>query len=189
MSDMNVVALIGRLGRAPECRHNDNGNAFSFLSLANTKKWRDRESGQQQERTAWLPVLLTGKDAENAAKYLVQGQEVRITGELQTRTKQENGKDITEVYVKAITIDYGAKPQGVGGDRSGGHHSTGGNHGGNNGGGRRGAPPQGRPGGGAPRSAPPQRENGGSDAGNGGGNFGDWDDDIPFDRFQRGMIA
>lgn len=168
---INNVVLIGRLGRAPELRHNGNNKAFAFLSVANTKKWNDQQSGQAQEKTNWIPVLANGKAAENAAQYLVQGQEVRIVGELQTRTKDINGQNITEVYVKAILIDYGQKPQGNGG----GNQNTGGNNGNN----QRSSSPQGGNGGNNQRPAHQQGGNGGGN--NGGMNDPDsWDDDIPF---------
>ncbi len=91
---INKVILIGNLGSAPELRHLESGKAVAKLSLATTDGWKDKATGQQQERTEWHRVALFDRLAEIAQQYLQKGSKVYIEGRLQTTKWQDNdGKD------------------------------------------------------------------------------------------------
>jgi single-strand DNA-binding protein len=153
---INKVILIGNLGADPETRAMPSGSQVANLRIATSESWRDKTSGEQQERTEWHRVALFGRLAEIAAEYLRKGSQVYIEGSLRTRKwqdKQGNERYSTEII--------GNEMQMLGG--------------------RGGAGAGGAPGASAPsRSAEPSyaEESGGSSAGSGRGE--DFDDDIPF---------
>ena len=100
---VNKVILVGFLGQDPEIRYIPNGSAVAGLSLATSETWRDKQTGEEKERTEWHRVVLFGKLAEIAGEYLRKGSQVYIEGQLQTRKWQDNsGVDrwTTEVVVK-----------------------------------------------------------------------------------------
>jgi single-strand DNA-binding protein len=82
---VNKVILIGTLGSDPEVRFMPNGNAVANISLATNESWKDKNSGQMQEKTEWHRVVLFGKLAEIAGEYLKKGSKVYLEGSLQTR--------------------------------------------------------------------------------------------------------
>lgn len=170
--DVNKAIVCGRLGTAPEVRYSGNGTAFAKLSVATTHKWKDRQSGQLQEATDWHDVVCSGKMAENAGQYLVQGQEVYVEGRMTKRKYQDNnGTDRYAFEIRATDIRYGAKPRGAGqggGNNQGAAPQGGGNNGGYNNG-PRGNGYQGQPQGGNA----PQGGAGGPSA------YDSFDDDIP----------
>lgn len=91
---VNKVILIGNLGADPEVRSMANGGYVASLRLATTEGWKDRNSGEMQERTEWHRVSLFGRTAEVAQQYLRKGAKVYIEGRLQTRKWQDqNGQD------------------------------------------------------------------------------------------------
>ncbi len=91
---INKVILIGNLGADPETRHTAGGSAVTNLSIATSESWRDRQTGEQQERTEWHRVVLFAKLAEVAGEYLRKGSKVYIEGRLQTRKWQDrDGND------------------------------------------------------------------------------------------------
>lgn len=91
---VNKVILIGNLGADPEVRSTANGGYVASLRLATTEAWKDRTSGENQERTEWHRVSLFGRTAEVAQQYLRKGAKVYIEGRLQTRKWQDqNGQD------------------------------------------------------------------------------------------------
>ena len=85
---VNKVILIGNLGQDPEVRYMPNGNAVANVTLATTETWKDRNSGENQERTEWHRVVLFRRLAEIAGEYLKKGAKVYIEGKLQTRKWQ-----------------------------------------------------------------------------------------------------
>lgn len=89
---VNKVIVIGNLGSDPEVRYMTNGKAVASLSVATSESWKDRESGEQQERTEWHRVSLFARLAEIAGEYLRKGSKVYIEGSLRTRkwTDQNN---------------------------------------------------------------------------------------------------
>ena len=102
---INKVILIGYLGKDPEVRYMPNGNAVANISIATSESWKDKNTGQMQEKTEWHRVVLFGKLAEVAGEYLRKGSQVYIEGQLQTRKWQDqNGQDrySTEVVVQGF---------------------------------------------------------------------------------------
>ncbi|WP_226066804.1 single-stranded DNA-binding protein [Dickeya zeae] len=99
---VNKVTLIGFLGQDPEVRYMPNGTAVTGIQVATSESWRDKQSGQEKERTEWHRVVMFGKLAEIAGEYLRKGSQVYIDGQLRTRKWQDNnGVDrwTTEVVV------------------------------------------------------------------------------------------
>jgi single-strand DNA-binding protein len=159
---INKVILVGNLGQDPEVRYTANGAAVANISVATTEQWTDKQSGQKQERTEWHRIVMFGRLGEIAGEYLRKGSQVYIEGKLQTRKWQDqNGQDryTTEIVANEMQM--------LGGGRSGGGSSD---------------FNQGYGGGTAkPQQAPPQQGGGAAPAAPAtGGNFDDFDDDIPF---------
>ena len=99
---INKVILVGNLGQDPEVRFAANGNAITNISIATSESWKDKTSGQMQEKTEWTKVVFFGKIAEIAGEYLKKGSQVYIEGKLQTRkwtNKEGNDQYSTEVVV------------------------------------------------------------------------------------------
>lgn len=106
---VNRVTLLGRLGQDPEVRFMPNGNAVANISLATSDSWKDKNTGEQQERTEWHRVVVFGKLGEVAGEYLRKGSQVYFEGRLQTRkwTDQQG----QEKYTTEIVIDMGGQMQ------------------------------------------------------------------------------
>jgi single-strand DNA-binding protein len=91
---INKVILIGHLGQDPETRSMPSGMSVANLRLATTESWKDKQSGEQQERTEWHNVALFGRLGEIAGEYLRKGSQVYIEGRLRTRKWQDKeGRD------------------------------------------------------------------------------------------------
>lgn len=91
---INKVILIGNLGNDPEVRYMPNGNAVATISVATSESWKDKETGQQQERTEWHRVVLFNRLGEIAGEYLRKGSKVYVEGALRTRKWQDkSGQD------------------------------------------------------------------------------------------------
>ncbi len=88
---VNKVILVGNLGADPETRYTAGGSAVTNVSLATTDSWKDKQSGEQQERTEWHRIVFWGRLAEIAAEYLRKGSQIYVEGRIQTRKWQ--GKD------------------------------------------------------------------------------------------------
>ena len=160
---VNKVILIGNLGADPETRYTANGAAITTIRIATSESWKDKQTGEQQERTEWHRVKFFGRLAEIAGEYLKKCRQVYLEGSL--RTDKYTDKEGVERYSTDIIAN---EMQMLGGQGEGG-----GGGGRGEGGGYSSRPPQSRPagapsGGGRP-SAPPQQDNGGFE-----------DDDIPF---------
>jgi len=154
---INKVIIVGNLGGDPETRYMPSGAAVTNFTVATNESWKDKQTGEQKERTEWHRVAMFNRLAEIAAEYLRKGSQVYIEGKLRTRKWQ--GQDGQDRYTTEIIADEMQMLGGRGGNDFGGGSGSGG--GGGQGGGGRG----GKSGGG---SAPPQP---GPD---------DFDDDIPF---------
>lgn len=162
---VNKVILIGNLGRDPEVRSLNNGGKVVNLSVATSETWRDKNSGERQERTEWHRVVIFNeKLGEVAEKYLKKGAKVYIEGALQTRKwtdKEGAEKYSTEVVLQRfrgeLTMLDGKGGGGGGGGASGGGDDYGDDYGGGSGGG-----------------------GGGRSSGGGKKPAGPIDDDIPF---------
>ena len=97
---VNKVILIGNLGADPEVRYMPSGGAVANVRLATTDSWKDRQSGEQQERTEWHRVVFFGRLGEIAGEYLRKGSKVYVEGRLQTRKWQ--GQDGQDRYTTEI---------------------------------------------------------------------------------------
>ena len=173
---INKVILVGNLGADPETRAMPSGTTVANLRIATSESWRDKQSGEQQERTEWHRVVLFGRLGEIAAEYLKKGSQVYIEGSLRTRKwqdKQGQERYSTEIVGNDMQMLGGRGGGGAGGAGGGGDFERGSS--GGSGGGRGGRSSGG--GGGEPypdEYAP----SGGGPAG--GGKAEDFDDDIPF---------
>ncbi|MEP2788524.1 MAG: single-stranded DNA-binding protein, partial [Kangiellaceae bacterium] len=86
---VNKVILVGNLGQDPEVRYTPGGAAITTISIATSDSWKDKNSGQMQEKTEWHRVVFFGKLAEIAGEYLHKGSQVYVEGKLQTRKWQD----------------------------------------------------------------------------------------------------
>ena len=100
MSDLNRVMIIGRLGADPETKYTASGAAITNLSVATSERWKDKQTGENQERTEWHRVAFFGRLAEIAGEYLHKGSQVFIEGRLQTDKWQD--KDGNDRYTTKI---------------------------------------------------------------------------------------
>ena len=174
---VNKVIIVGNLGADPETRYTTNGGAICNLRLATSEQWKDKQTGENQERTEWHRVVLFGKLGEIAGEYLKKGRQVYIEGSL--RTNKYTDKEGIERYSTDIVAsemqmlggpgggEGGGSGSGGGGGGGGGYRNEGGGSSRSTGGGSSGASRG--SGSGAPnRQAPPQNDD----------TFND--DDIPF---------
>jgi single-strand DNA-binding protein len=165
MASVNKVILIGNLGRDPEVRYAPSGSAICNVTLATSRQWKDKTSGERQEETEWHRVVFYDRLAEIAGEYLKKGRPVYVEGRLKTRKWTD--KDGVEKYTTEIVADQmqllGSREGMGGGDDAGG----------GGGGYSRGAGGEGRPA--ARPSAPASKPAAKSSTG-----FDDMDDDIPF---------
>ncbi|MEH0831986.1 single-stranded DNA-binding protein SSB1 [Pectobacterium cacticida] len=125
---VNKVILVGNLGQDPEVRYMPNGGAVANITLATSESWRDKQTGEQKEKTEWHRVVLFGKLAEVAGEYLRKGSQVYIEGSLQTRKwTDQSGADR---YTTEVVVNVGGTMQMLGGRQSGGAPAGGGQPGG-----------------------------------------------------------
>ncbi|MFT3663683.1 single-stranded DNA-binding protein [Piscinibacter sp.] len=124
MASLNKVMIIGNLGRDPEVRYTPNGNAVCNVSVASTRQWKSKDSGERQEETEWHRVVFYDRLAEIAGEYLKKGRSVYVEGRLKTRKWQDKeGKDqyTTEIIATEMQMLGGREGMGGGaGDERGG---------------------------------------------------------------------
>jgi single-strand DNA-binding protein len=151
---INKVIIVGNLGADPETRYSANGTAVTKIRVATSEVWKDKQTGDQQEKTEWHRVTAFGRLAEIMGEYLRKGSQVYIEGKLQTSTYEKEGQThySTDIIANEMQM-LGGRP---GGSQSGGQG------GGQSGGGQQG--------GGAPSQNQGGQKQGGAD----------FDDDIPF---------
>ena len=104
---VNKVILVGNLGADPDTRYMPSGNAVTNIRLATSKSWKDKNTGDQQERTEWHRVAFFGRLAEISAEYLRKGSQVYIEGELRTRQWQDrdgNDRWTTEIIASDMQM-------------------------------------------------------------------------------------
>ena len=114
---VNKVILVGNLGKDPEVRYMPNGNAVANITVATSESWKDKQTGEPQERTEWHRVVLFRRLGEIAGEYLKKGSQVYIEGKLQTRKWQDNqGNDryTTEIVADNMQM-LGGRSGGGGG--------------------------------------------------------------------------
>jgi single-strand DNA-binding protein len=174
MASINKVIIIGNLGRDPEVRYTPSGAAVCNVSVATTRNWKDKNSGDKVEETEWHRVVFYDRLAEIAGEYLKKGRSVYVEGRLKTRKWQDkDGKDTytTEIVAENMQL-LGGREGGGGGGGYGGGRDSGGDEGfsrepaENSRPAARSAAPAPR----APAPAPSKSSTG----------FDDMDDDIPF---------
>ncbi|SER37515.1 MULTISPECIES: single-stranded DNA-binding protein [Pseudomonas] len=177
---VNKVILVGNVGGDPETRYMPNGNAVTNVTLATSEAWKDKQTGQQQERTEWHRVVFFGKVAEIAGEYLSKGSQVYVEGQLRTRKWQ--GQDGQDRYTTEIVVDINGTMQLLGG--------RGGNDGGDYGQTQQQRAPQqqrqqtqGRSQGNAAQRAPQQRQQQQPAP-----DYDSFDDDIPFANPYAGQV-
>ncbi|MBN0748333.1 single-stranded DNA-binding protein [Pseudomonas aeruginosa] len=120
---VNKVILVGNAGGDPEVRYTSNGNAVTNITLATSESWKDKQTGQQQERTEWHRVVFFGKIAEIAGEYLRKGSQCYVEGTLRTREWEKDG---VKRYTTEIVVDQvngrlqllGGRPSGDDGSRA-----------------------------------------------------------------------
>lgn len=116
---INKCILVGNLGADPEVRYSPSGAAVTNIRIATSEVWRDKQSGEQQERTEWHRIVFFGRLAEIAGEYLKKGQQVYVEGRLQTRKWQDrdgNDRFTTEIVANEMQM--------LGGGRGGGGGSS-----------------------------------------------------------------
>ena len=116
---INKVILIGNLGRDPETRYAQNGSAVTNFSVATSESWRDRASGEQQERTEWHNVVCFQRLAEIAGEYLRKGSKVYIEGSLRTTSWEQDGQKRYRTEIMARELQM-LDSRGGGGGMGGG---------------------------------------------------------------------
>tara|TARA_R110002049_G_scaffold225946_7_gene397923 strand:+ start:3452 stop:4090 length:639 start_codon:yes stop_codon:yes gene_type:complete len=105
MAGVNKAMILGNLGNDPEVKFLPSGNAVANLSIATSESWKDKQTGEQKEKTEWHRVVIFGKLAEIAGEYLKKGSKVYIEGAFQTRKWQnQQGQDqyTTEIVVQGF---------------------------------------------------------------------------------------
>lgn len=120
---INKVILVGNLGADPDTRYMPSGKAVTNIRIATSESWKDKSTGDQQERTEWHGVVLFDKLGEIAAEYLRKGSQVYIEGSLRTRKWQDKeGKDryTTEIVARDMQMLGGRGGAGSGGSAGGG---------------------------------------------------------------------
>ena len=167
MASVNKVILVGNCGRDPEVRYAPSGSAICSVTIATSRQWKDKTSGDRQEETEWHRVTFFDRLAEIAGEYLKKGKSVYVEGRIKTRKYTD--KDGVEKYATDIIATdmqlLGGREGGAGGGSGGGAAGSDADMGS--------AP--------APRSAPPARsEPAAKPAAKSSTGFDDMDDDIPF---------
>ena len=128
---INKVILVGNLGADPETRYMPSGSAVTNLSVATSESWKDKQTGEQTERTEWHKVVMFDRLAEIAAEYLRKGSQVYIEGKLQTRKWQDrDGNDRWTTEIRASEMQMLGGRGGGGGSFGGGAPQQGGGGGG-----------------------------------------------------------
>ncbi len=157
---INKVILIGNLGQDPEVKFMPNGNAVTNVTVATSESWKDKNTGEQVDKTEWHRVVFFRRLAEIAGEYLKKGSKVYIEGKLQTRKWQDqsgNDRYTTEIVANEMQM---LDSRGGGGGAGGGFSKPSSNQASSN-------QPSNQSSNQAPATAP-------------AGGFDDFDDDIPF---------
>ena len=117
---VNKAIIVGTLGRDPEIKYTASGSAVVNINVATNESWKDKSTGEMQERTEWHRIVMFGKLAEIAAQYLKKGSQAYFEGKIQTRKWQDqNGQDryTTEIVANEMQM-LGGRPDASGGTTS-----------------------------------------------------------------------
>ena len=120
---INKVILVGNVGQDPETRYMPNGGAVTNLSIATSESWKDKNSGEQQERTEWHRVVFYQRLAEIVAEYVKKGSKLYVEGSLRTRSWEQDGvkRYATEIIANEMQmLDGRGEGKGAGDGESGG---------------------------------------------------------------------
>ncbi len=172
---INKVILVGNLGQDPETRYMPSGGAVTNVTLATSDTWKDKTTGQPQERTEWHRVVFFNRLAEIAGEYLKKGSKVYVEGSLRTRKWQgQDGQDRYTTEIVAGEMQMLDSRSGAGGGMGGGMNDY-----------NQAPPQQQQQQQRQPQQAPPQQQNQAPQQQNQppqqpAGGFDDFDDDIPF---------
>jgi single-strand DNA-binding protein len=150
---VNKVILVGNVGNDPEVRYMPNGNAVANVSIATSETWKDKNTGDQQEKTEWHRVVFFNRLAEIVEQYVKKGSKLYIEGRLQTRSWDQDG-------VKRYTTEIVANEMQMLDSRGAGQDSNFGQ--------------------GAPAQQSSQPQGGGGGGQQSAPSFDNFDDDIPF---------
>lgn len=115
MNGINKVTIIGNLGADPETRYSQSGSAMCSIRVATTESWKDKQTGEKQERTEWHRIKFFGKLAEIAGEYLKKGQTVYVEGSLRTdkyTDKQGVERYSTDIIAREMQM-LGGRPDGA----------------------------------------------------------------------------
>ncbi len=122
MAGVNKVIIVGNLGNDPEVRYSNNGAAIANISVATSDSWKDKNTGERQERTEWHRIVMFNRLGEIAGEYLKKGSKVYIEGKLQTRKWQDqqgNDRYSTEIVADQMQM-LDSRGGGMGGGQGGG---------------------------------------------------------------------
>ena len=108
MSGINKAIVLGNLGKDPEVRFMPSGEAIANLTIATSESWKDKQTGEQKEKTEWHKVSIFGKLAEIAGEYLKKGSKVYVEGSLQTR-KWTNQQGQDQYSTEIVLQGFGSK--------------------------------------------------------------------------------
>ena len=159
MASVNKVIIVGNLGRDPEVRYNPNGGAWCTVSIATSRNWKDKTSGEKVEETEWHRVVFNDRLAEIAGEYLKKGRSVYVEGRLKTRKwTDKDGAEKFSTEIIAQEMQMLGSREGMGGGQAS-----------EDGGGYERSAPAARPAA-AAANRPAAKSSG----------FSDMDDDIPF---------
>ena len=165
---VNKVIIVGNLGQDPEVRYTPSGSAVANVSIATSEQWKDKQTGENHEKTEWHRVVFFNRLAEIVAEYLKKGRQVYVEGRLQTRKWQDqsgNDRYTTEIVASEMQM-LGGREAGSSGFDQGMDQSQ--------------AQPTARAASAAPSSAPAAGGGQQAKAPEQSGAYDDFDDDIPF---------
>lgn len=131
MASVNKVIIVGNLGRDPETRYAPSGGAICNITIATSRSWKDKTSGEKREETEWHRVVFYDRLAEIAGEYLKKGRSVYVEGRLKTRKWQDKeGQDkyTTEIIAEEMQLLGSREGGGGGGGGGGGSDSEGGGY-------------------------------------------------------------
>ncbi|TDR48422.1 single-strand binding protein [Tahibacter aquaticus] len=156
---INKVILVGNVGKDPETRYSAGGMAVTTISVATSEAWKDKQTGEQKEKTEWHRVKFFGRLAEIAGEYLKKGSQVYVEGSLRTEEYEKDGVKRYSTDIVAAEMQMLGGRAGGGGEMGDGGASRGGSSGyeGGGGGSRSGGGYEGGGGGGAARERGPAR--------------------------------
>ena len=117
---VNKVILIGNVGNDPEIRYMPNGNAVANISLATSDSWKDKGTGEQQDRTEWHRVVYFNRLAEIVEQYVKKGSKLYVEGRLQTRSWEQDGVKRYSTEIVGSEMQMLDSRGGAGGGQGGG---------------------------------------------------------------------